>query len=81
MTPSEKATLREIPRERVQDLYHGFQMSHRSEFGLSDGNEALLRSCGSVTMAAEECMRIILDGLWLALQPPAGDRTNRTPWQ
>jgi hypothetical protein len=71
MSDAEKATLRQTPRDRVQDHYHGFQMLARADFGLSDGNEALLRSCGSSTMAAEECMRIILDALWLALQPPA----------
>ncbi len=68
MSDADKATMRALPRERVQDLYHGFQMLHRAEFGLGDGNEALLASCGSVRMPAEECMRVILDAVWLALQ-------------
>jgi hypothetical protein len=70
MSEGEKGAIRAASRERVQDQYHGFQMQHRADFGLSDGNDALLRSCGSITMPAEECMRIILDALWLALQPP-----------
>ena len=68
MPDGEKATIRGMPRERVQDLYHGFQMLHRADFGLGEGNEALLASCGSVRMPAEECMRVILDALWVALQ-------------
>ncbi len=68
MSEGEKATIRALPRERVQDLYHGFQMMHRADFGLSEGNDALLASCGSVRMPAEECMRVILDALWVALQ-------------
>ena len=68
MSDADKAAIRGMPRDRVQDLYHGFQMLHRADFGLSEGNEALLASCGSVRMPAEECMRVILDALWVALQ-------------
>ena len=68
MSEADKGTLRGVPRQRVQDMYHGFQMLHRAEFGLGEGNDALLASCGSPRMPAEECMRIILDSLWLALQ-------------
>jgi hypothetical protein len=70
MSEGEKGAIRAASRDRVQDQYHGFQMQHRADFGLSEGNHALLLSCGSLTMAAEECMRIILDALWVALQPP-----------
>ena len=77
MPESEKAAIRASDRERVQDMYHGFQMMHRAEFGLSDGNVALLASCGSVSMTDEDCMRIILDALWLALQPPSLPASNR----
>jgi hypothetical protein len=77
MSESEKAAIRASDRERVQDMYHGFQMLHRADFGLSDGNDALLASCGSVSMTGEDCMRIILDALWLALQPPALPASNR----
>jgi hypothetical protein len=77
MSASEKATIRDASRERVQDQYHGFQMVHRHDFGLGDGNQALLASCGSVTMPAEECMRIILDRLWVALQEPPPLQTAR----
>ena len=68
MSEADKGALRGVSRDRVQDMYHGFQMLHRAEFGLSEGNDALLASCGSVRMPAEECMRIILDALWVALQ-------------
>ena len=68
MSEADKGSIRALPRERVQDLYHGFQMMHRADFGLGEGNDALLASCGSVRMPAEECMRVILDALWLALQ-------------
>lgn len=68
MSEAEKSAIRQATRERVQDAYHGFQMMHRADFGLSEGNDDLLASCGSVRMPAEECMRIILDALWLALQ-------------
>jgi hypothetical protein len=68
MSEADKGSIRGMPRERVQDLYHGFQMLHRADFGLGEGNDALLASCGSVRMPAEDCMRIILDALWLALQ-------------
>jgi len=68
MSEADKGSIRGMPRERVQDMYHGFQMLHRADFGLGEGNDALLASCGSVRMTAEECMRIILDALWLALQ-------------
>jgi hypothetical protein len=68
MSDGEKAALRQMPRERVQDAYHGFQMNHRADFGLSEGNDELLASCGSVRMPAEDCMRVILDALWVALQ-------------
>ena len=68
MSEAEKAAIRGTPRDRVQDMYHGFQMLHRADFGLSEGNDSLLASCGSVRMPAEECMRVILDALWLALQ-------------
>ena len=76
MSDGDKSAIRGVPRERVQDLYHGFQMLHRADFGLSEGNDALLASCGSVRMPAEDCMRIILDALWLALQghDPSQDR-------
>lgn len=79
MSNADKAAIRGMPRERVQDLYHGFQMLHRADFGLGEGNDALLASCGSVRMPAEECMRVILDALWVALQDPdlrmvAGER-------
>ena len=68
MSESDKGAIRSMPRDRVQDLYHGFQMMHRAEFGLGEGNDALLASCGSVRMTTEDCMRIILDALWVALQ-------------
>ncbi len=68
MSEAEKSAIRQASRERVQDAYHGFQMMHRADFGLGEGNDDLLASCGSVRMPAEECMRIILDALWLALQ-------------
>jgi len=68
MSDAEKSAIRQMARDRVQDAYHGFQMMHRADFGLSEGNDDLLASCGSVRMAAEDCMRIILDALWLALQ-------------
>jgi hypothetical protein len=68
MSDGEKGALRQVSRDRVQDAYHGFQMMHRADFGLSEGNDELLASCGSVRMPAEDCMRIILDALWLALQ-------------
>jgi hypothetical protein len=68
MSEGDKASIRAMPRDRVQDLYHGFQMLHRADFGLGEGNDALLASCGSVRMPAEECMRVILDALWVALQ-------------
>lgn len=68
MSEAEKSAIRQMQRDRVQDAYHGFQMMHRADFGLGEGNDALLASCGSVRMPAEECMRIILDALWLALQ-------------
>jgi len=68
MSDGEKAALRAVSRERVQDAYHGFQMMHRAHFGLGEGNDELLASCGSVRMPAEDCMRIILDALWVALQ-------------
>ena len=68
MSEGDKAAIRGMPRDRVQDLYHGFQMLHRADFGLGEGNDALLASCGSVRMPAEECMRVILDALWVALQ-------------
>ena len=76
MSDADKAAIRGMPRDRVQDLYHGFQMLHRADFGLSEGNDALLASCGSVRMPAEECMRVILDALWVALQgnDPSPDR-------
>jgi hypothetical protein len=76
MSDGDKANIRAMPRERVQDLYHGFQMLHRADFGLGEGNDALLESCGSTRMPAEECMRVILDALWLALQghDPSYDR-------
>ena len=72
MSEAEKSAIRQMQRDRVQDAYHGFQMIHRADFGLSEGNDDLLASCGSVQMAAEECMRIILDALWLALQGGRG---------
>ena len=75
MSDGEKSALRQTPRDRVQDAYHGFQMLHRADFGLSEGNEQLLASCGSVRMPAEECMRIILDALWVALQGSARELT------
>ena len=68
MSDGEKAALRSVSRDRVQDAYHGFQMMHRAHFGLGEGNDELLASCGSVRMTAEDCMRIILDALWVALQ-------------
>ena len=68
MSDGEKAALRSVSRDRVQDAYHGFQMMHRAHFGLGEGNDDLLASCGSVRMTAEDCMRIILDALWVALQ-------------
>ena len=68
MSDADKAAIRGMPRERVQDLYHGFQMQYRADFGLGEGNDALLASCGSIQMPAEECMRVILDALWVALQ-------------
>ena len=70
MPESEKASIRQLSHDRVQDTYHGFQMQHRADFGLSDGNDALLASCGSLSMTTEDCMRIILDAIWAALQPP-----------
>ena len=70
MPESEKGSIRQSARDRVQDMYHGFQMLHRADFGLSEGNDELLASCGSLAMPAEECMRIILDAIWVALQPP-----------
>lgn len=75
MSDGEKAALRQTPRDRVQDAYHGFQMMHRADFGLSEGNEQLLASCGSVRITAEECMRIILDALWVAVQVDAAGPT------
>lgn len=83
MSDAEKASIRQMARDRVQDAYHGFQMMHRADFGLGEGNDDLLASCGSVRMPAEECMRIILDALWLALQggggpvPPGGTSPTR----
>ncbi len=68
MSEAEKSAIRQVSRDRVQDAYHGFQMMHRADFGLGEGNDDLLASCGSVRMPAEECMRIILDALWFALQ-------------
>ena len=68
MSDAEKSAIRQMPRDRVQDAYHGFQMMHRADFGLNEGNDDLLASCGSARMAAEDCMRIILDALWVALQ-------------
>src|SRR5687767_7693977 len=47
MSEAEKSAIRQTARDRVQDAYHGFQMMHRADFGLSDGNDDLLASCGS----------------------------------
>ena len=79
MSDAEKAALRSVSRDRVQDAYHGFQMMHRSHFGLGEGNDDLLASCGSVRMTAEDCMRIILDALWVALQNGTRAETRSTP--
>ena len=76
MSDAEKAALRSVSRDRVQDAYHGFQMMHRAHFGLGEGNDDLLASCGSVRMTAEDCMRNLLDALWVALQ---GDSPDTTP--
>jgi hypothetical protein len=69
MNGIEQQTLRNMRRGDVPSLLHGYQMTARYSFGLSDGtNTALLRSCGSPTLPVEECLLVILDAAWLLLQ-------------
>ena len=67
MTAGEKERIRIMRREDVPTLLHGFQMTARHEYGLSAGNPELLKSCGSETMVLEDCLLVILDAVWLAL--------------
>lgn len=68
MSKAEKDELRAVPRKDLPQLLHGFQMTKRHEYGLSRDNLALLQSCGSQTTVLEECLLVILDAIWLALQ-------------
>jgi hypothetical protein len=69
MSASQKDQFRRMRRNEVPGLLHGFQMTARHEFGLagSEGNAALLRSCGSETMVLEDCLLVVLDAIWVEL--------------
>jgi hypothetical protein len=73
MSDTQKSQLRRMRRDEVPGMLHGFQMSARHDLGLSssEGNAALLRSCGSATMVLEECLLVVLDAMWLELNKSA----------
>jgi hypothetical protein len=71
MDAESKARLRAIPRADLAQFHLTWGMGIRNGFGLHKRNAALLQSCGSQDMRAEDCSMIIMQHVW--------DRLHDTP--
>jgi hypothetical protein len=71
MDAESKARLRAVPRADLAQFHLTWGMGIRNGFGLHKRNAALLQSCGSQDMRAEDCSMIIMQHVW--------DRLHDTP--
>jgi Domain of unknown function (DUF6794) len=62
----DKRILRGTKREDLIQYHHGWGTGIRNEFGLWQGNEALLESCGCVH--PDDCSMKIMELVWEKLQ-------------
>lgn len=69
LSDEEKAFVRSLPEgELASRLHFTLGMAIRNDFGLWGGNKALLRSCGSETMSADDASSVIIKALWRRLK-------------
>jgi hypothetical protein len=66
--------LAEAPREALAGFHHSLGMALRNEFGLWQGNTALLSDCGSAKMHPDDASGVIIRAAWGKLHgQPVGD--------
>jgi hypothetical protein len=73
MTDTDKETVRETPREDLIVFHMGWGMAIRNGFGLWQGNDALLESCG--VQHPDDASGVIIESVWRRLN----DQRNSEP--
>ncbi len=66
MTDEEKETVRNTPEEDLIKLHFSWGLNIRNEFGLWEGNNELIESCGE--FEPDGASSAIIDAVWRVLQ-------------
>jgi hypothetical protein len=66
MSAEAMAQMVDLPEDELISLRFGLGQHIRNAFGLWEGNDTLLRACG--TADADEASMVILEALWERLQ-------------
>lgn len=68
LSKKEKKALKETKEDDLIMLHHGFGTDIRNVFGLWDGNEELLKSCGGEWIHPDSASMVIIEAAWRRLQ-------------
>lgn len=66
MTAKEKEIVGNTPEEDLISLHFSWGLNIRNEFGLWEGNDELIKSCGEIE--PDGASGTIIDAVWRALQ-------------
>jgi len=66
MSDEDKALVRSTKRDDLLMFHHGWGTGIRNDFGLWQGNTALLESCGPIH--PDGCSMVIIERVWERLQ-------------
>ena len=64
LTKRDKLALQRLKEKDLAVVHIGVGMFIREEFGLWEGNRALLKACGSTSMHPEDASMVIMKALW-----------------
>lgn len=65
LTPQEKAEIQSTPEDRFIDFHFNWAMALRNKFGMWQGNEELIESCGE--WLADDASMVIVKTVWKEL--------------
>ena len=84
MSDKDKELVRKTAEEDLIGFHHGWGMGIRNDFGLWQGNDALLKSCGE--QHPDDASMVIIRSVWKELRKNQGseqsaedDAVNRAP--